>query len=71
MLLYLVGVKDEGLEGGERAHEALELRRLAFVLQIVAPHFIELAALRARVAEHLLARVGLAVGCEHKKDPGD
>lgn len=62
MLLGLVGVQYEGLERGERAQGALELRRFALVLQIVAPHLVELAAHCARVAEHLVAHVHLPVG---------
>lgn len=66
VLLGLVGAEDEGLEGGERAHRALELGRLALVLQIIAPHLVELGALGASVAEHQVAAVCLAIGCERQ-----
>lgn len=56
-----MSMKYERLKGSERAHRALELRGLALVLQIVAPHLVELAALGASVAEHLFAHVQLAV----------
>jgi hypothetical protein len=66
MLLDLVGVKYKGFEGCEGTHEALKLWRLALVLQVVAPHLVELAALGAGVAEHLFARIGLAISCKYK-----
>lgn len=61
VLLGLMCVQNERLERSERAERTLELRRLAFVLQIVAPHLVELAALYASVAEHLVTHVHLAV----------
>lgn len=66
MLLGLVSVQDEGLEGGERAERALELRRLALVLQVVAPHLVELAAHGAGVAENLIAHVHLPVSWKQR-----
>lgn len=66
MLLGLMGVQDEGLEGGERAERALELRRLALVLQVVAPHLVELAAHGASVAEDLIAHVHLPVSWKQR-----
>jgi hypothetical protein len=68
MLLGLVGVKNKGLESGEGAKGALELRRLALVLQVVAPHLVELAALGAGVAEHVLTDVSLAICCKQKSN---
>lgn len=59
MLLGLMSVQDEGLEGGERAQRTLELRWLALVLQIVAPHLVEFAAHSASIAEDLIAHVHL------------
>lgn len=56
-----MGMKNEGLERGERAQGTLELWRFALVLQIVAPHLVELAAHCARVAEYLVAHVHLPV----------
>lgn len=50
VLLSLMGMENEGLERGERAQGTLELWRFALVLQIVAPHLVELAAHCARVA---------------------
>ena len=61
VLLGLMSVKYERLKGSERAHRTLELRWLALVLEIVAPHLVELAALGASVTEHLVAHVQLAV----------
>lgn len=56
-----MSVQDEGFEGGERTQRTLELRRFALVLQIVAPHLVELAAHSASVAENLIAHVHLPV----------
>lgn len=62
MMLGLMSVQNEGLERGEGAERALELRWFAFVLQVVAPHLVELAAHCAGVAEDLVAHVHLPVG---------
>lgn len=62
VLFGLMGVENEGLERGERTQGTLELRRFALVLQIVAPHLVELAAHCAGVAENLVAHVHLLVG---------
>lgn len=61
-----MSVQDEGLEGGERAQRALELRWLALVFQIVTPHLIELAAHSASVAENLIAHVHFPVSCKQR-----
>jgi len=61
-----MGVQDESFKGGERAQRALELRRLALVLQIVAPHLVELAAHGAGVAEDLIAHVHLPVSWKQR-----
>lgn len=61
-----MSVQDEGFKGGKRAQRALELRRLALVLQIVAPHLVELAAHGAGVAEDLIAHVHLPVSWKQR-----
>lgn len=66
MLLGLMGLQDEGLEGGERTQGTFVLRRFAFVLQIIAPHLVEFAAHGASIAEHLITHVHLPVSCEQK-----
>lgn len=66
MLFGLMGVQDESFKSGERAQRTLELRRLALVLQIVAPHLVELAAHGAGVAENLVAHVHLPVSWKQR-----
>lgn len=66
MLLGLVGVQDEGFEGGKRAQWAFELWWLALVLQVVAPHLVELAAHGTGVAEHLITHVHLPVSWKQR-----
>lgn len=66
MLFCLMSVQDEGFEGGERTQRTLELRRFALVLQIVAPHLVELAAHSASVAENLIAHVHLPVSWKQR-----
>jgi len=66
MLLGLMGVQDESFEGGKWAERALELWRLTFVLQVVAPHLVELAAHGTGVAEYLITHVHLAVSWKQK-----
>lgn len=56
-----MSVKNEGLERGERTQRTLELGRFALVLQVVAPHLVELAAHCAGVAENLVTHVHLPV----------
>lgn len=66
MLLGLMSMQDEGLEGGERAKRTLELRRLALMLQIIAPHLVEFAAHSASVAKDLIAHVHLPISWKQR-----
>lgn len=66
MLLGLMSVQDEGFEGGKWAQWALELWRLALVLQVVAPHLVELAAHGTGVAKYLITHVHLPVSWKQR-----
>lgn len=61
-----MSVQDKGFEGGERAQRTLELWRFALVLQVVAPHLVELAAHSAGVAENLIAHVHLPISWKQR-----
>lgn len=61
MLLGLMGVQYECLKSRERTQGTLKLRRLALVFEVVAPHFIKLAAFCARITQHLLSYIGFTV----------
>lgn len=51
----------KSLESSERTEWTLIFRGLAFVLQVVAPHLVEFAALGAGVAEQPIPYVCLVV----------